>query len=152
MMPYFVGDILELPVTTTQDYTLFNVLEDYSIDLWKQQIGLIMSKHGFISFIVHPDYVIEPRKRKIYKALLDHLVRLREERDVWITTAGEVNRWWRQRAEMKLIGSDNNWEIEGSGKERARIAYATEEDGGLVLTLQGQADQKAHSVNLSRES
>jgi hypothetical protein len=151
VMPYFVGDILELPVTTTQDYTLFNILKDYSIDLWKQQIKLIMRKHGFISFIAHPDYVMEPRKGKTYEALLDHLVRLREEKDVWITTPGEVNRWWRQRAEMKLIGNGNKWQIEGPGKERARIAYATEEDGRLVLTLQGEVDQETHSVNLSRE-
>jgi hypothetical protein len=26
VMPFFIGDILELPVTTTQDYTLFNIL------------------------------------------------------------------------------------------------------------------------------
>src|SRR3977135_926180 len=26
VMPYFIGDILELPVTTTQDYTLFHLL------------------------------------------------------------------------------------------------------------------------------
>lgn len=46
VMPYFIGDILELPVTTVQDYTLFNILGDYSIDLWKRQIELIMAKHG----------------------------------------------------------------------------------------------------------
>src|SRR5207249_4000541 len=32
VMPYFVGKILELPVTTTQDYTLFHILNDYSIN------------------------------------------------------------------------------------------------------------------------
>ena len=52
---------------------------------------------------------------------------------------------------MNLIGNGNNWRIEGSGKERARIAYATEEDGRLVLTLQGEVDEKTHSVNLSKE-
>ena len=41
VMPYFVGKMLELPVTTTQDYTLFNILDDYSIDLWSKQINLI---------------------------------------------------------------------------------------------------------------
>ena len=30
VMPYFVGDILELPLTTAQDYTLFHILNDYS--------------------------------------------------------------------------------------------------------------------------
>ena len=33
VMPYFVGDLLELPLTTTQDYSLFHILGDYSISL-----------------------------------------------------------------------------------------------------------------------
>ena len=39
VMPYFIGKIVELPLTCTQDYTLFNILEDYSIELWKKQIA-----------------------------------------------------------------------------------------------------------------
>ena len=38
VMPYFLGNLLELPVTTTQDYCLFNILNDYSINLWERQI------------------------------------------------------------------------------------------------------------------
>ena len=30
VMPYFVGDLLELPLTTVQDYSLFHILNDYS--------------------------------------------------------------------------------------------------------------------------
>ena len=37
VLPYFVGKILELPVTTTQDYSLFHILNDYSMRLWKEQ-------------------------------------------------------------------------------------------------------------------
>jgi hypothetical protein len=146
VMPYFLGELLELPVTTTQDYTLFRILNDYSIGLWKRQIELIMKKHGLISFIVHPDYIIESRERSIYEELLRHLVRLKEERDVWITVPGEVNRWWRQRAEMTLVEDGNDWRIEGRGKERARIAYASEKEGRLVFTLQTEARQKALST------
>ena len=128
-MPYFVGKILELPVTTTQDYTLFNILNDYSIDLWKKQINLIMEKHGLISFIVHPDYVSGSRERTVYEALLAHLADLRKEKGIWIATPGEVDRWWRQRAEMKLVKDDLGWRIAGPGSERARIAYASQKDG-----------------------
>ncbi len=53
VVPYFIGKILELPVTTTQDYSLFHILKQYSIDLWKRQISQIMEKHGMASFIVH---------------------------------------------------------------------------------------------------
>ena len=42
----------------TQDYTLFHILNDYSTSLWKQQSELIMQKHGLMSFIVHPDYMM----------------------------------------------------------------------------------------------
>ena len=41
VMPYFIGDVLELPLTTTQDYSLFHILGDYSTTLWKRQIRLI---------------------------------------------------------------------------------------------------------------
>jgi hypothetical protein len=124
VMPYFVGNILELPVTTTQDYTLFHILRDYSIELWKQQMEIIMGKHGLISFIVHPDYIIEPRHRRVYEALLAYLCRVREENGLWIATPGEVSRWWRQRAQMRLLRSGDGWRIEGPGSERACLAYA----------------------------
>ena len=135
VMPYFLGDVLELPVTTTQDYTLFHILNDYSINLWKRQIELIMEKHGLISVVVHPDYIARPRERAIYEALLGYMNCLREEKGIWITTPGEVNRWWRQRAQMRLVENGDGWQIEGEGKERARIAYASEEDGRLVFSL-----------------
>lgn len=138
VMPYFLGDILEIPVTTTQDYTLFNILNDYSIDLWKRQIEIIMAKHGLMSFIVHPDYIGGLRERSVYEQLLSHLSGLREEKGIWITTPGEVNRWWRQRAAMKLVEQGGGWEIKGEGKERARVAYAQEEDGQFVVTLQDE--------------
>ena len=70
VMPYFIGKIVELPLTCTQDYTLFQILDDYSIDLWKQQIALLREHHGLISFIVHPDYIRERRAQDTYKALL----------------------------------------------------------------------------------
>ena len=38
VFPYFIGDILELPLTTTQDYMLFHILDSRSIDLWRDQI------------------------------------------------------------------------------------------------------------------
>ena len=141
VMPYFIGDILELPVTTTQDYMMFHLLDDYSIGLWKQQIELIMEKSGLISFIVHPDYIKEVRERAVYHELLAYLADLREKANLWITTPGEVNSWWRQRAAMTLVEDGSDLRIEGAGSERARIAYASEQGGRLIFTLKpGAAD------------
>ena len=136
VMPYFIGNILELPVTTTQDYSLFHILKDHSINLWKQQIDLIMEKHGLINVIIHPDYITAPRERKTFEELLGYLDKMRSEKSLWTALPNDVNSWWRQRAEMQLIEDANGLRIEGAGKERARIAYASEKDGRLVVTIQ----------------
>jgi hypothetical protein len=133
IMPYFVGDILELPVTTTQDYALFNYLNEYSMDLWKRQIELIMEQHGLVSFIIHPDYIAKSREWNVYESLLAHLAQLRGEKKLWIPMPGEVDRWWRQRAKMTLVEDDHGVRIEGQRSERARVAYAIEKDGKLAF-------------------
>jgi hypothetical protein len=125
VMPYFIGDILELPVTTIQDHSLFHILKDYSIELWRKQIGLILKQHGLISFIVHPDYIIGAREQATYRCLLAELSKLRSEKNVWIARPNDVNRWWRARAAMKLVRSGGQWSVEGPGRERARVAFAS---------------------------
>ena len=132
VMPYFIGKILELPVTTTQDYSLFHILKQYSIDLWKRQISQIMEKHGLASFIVHPDYVLESRTRDTYKSLLAYLLDLRSKGQIWAALPREVNQWWRARSQMKLARQGNNWAIEGPEKDKARVAYASLDGGRLV--------------------
>lgn len=146
VMPFFIGDILELPVTTTQDYMLFHVLKDYSINLWKQQIRMIMERAGFISLIVHPDYIMEPRARAVYEELLLHLCDLRANENLWIATPGDVNRWWRQRANMRIVEDGEELRIEGAGSERARIAYASEQDGRLIFTFQPEGAVERNSA------
>jgi hypothetical protein len=73
VMPYFIGNILELPVTTSQDHTVFHYLNSYSLNLWREQIRSILSKRGLISFIFHPDYLIDRRALDVYKELLVEL-------------------------------------------------------------------------------
>ena len=92
------------------------------------------------------------RDRVIYEELLAHLADLKEKKDLWITIPGEVNRWWRQRAEMKLVEDGEGWRIEGAGNERARIAYASEQDGQLIFTFQPAALDRVKSepVNTSK--
>ena len=58
-----------------------------------------------MSFIVHPDYIIEARARATFEALLDHLAHLRETENVWTALPREINAWWRQRAAMKLVNT-----------------------------------------------
>lgn len=134
VLPYYIGEILEIPLTTIQDYSLFNILQDYSIEIWKRQIELILEGYGLLSFNAHPDYLIDGRARHTYSCLLSHLKQIIAERDVWLALPGEVNRWWRDRSRMRLVPDGHRWKIEGPGKERARIAYARCE--GKRISLQ----------------
>jgi hypothetical protein len=112
-------------VTTTQDYFLLYILNHYSIDLWKREIEALMRANGLVSFIVHPDYLIEEeRSRKSYTALLDYLVALRSEHALWMALPLDVNKWWRKRSQMRLIAAPDGWTILGEGSEQARVAYA----------------------------
>jgi hypothetical protein len=139
IFPYFVGEMLEIPLTTTQDYTLFHLLGDYSLDLWKSQVKGILAKNGLISFIVHPDYIIEQRARKTYKDLLMFLRRDCETESIWFAVPGEIDRWWRQRSQMQLVRDGRHWKIIGDGCERAALAFARVEGSGLRYeTLSGR--------------
>jgi hypothetical protein len=135
VMPYFIGNLLELPLTTTQDYSLFHILRDYSIGLWRQQIEMILPNHGLVSFITHPDYLTGKRERDVYVELLTHLARLREERQVWIAPPSEIDRWWRHRHEMKLVPDGDWWRIEGPESAQARVACARVERGHVVYEV-----------------
>jgi hypothetical protein len=135
VLPYFIGDILELPITTIQDYTLFHVLDERSIDLWKSQMDLILRKNGLISFIVHPDYVIEGKTHSVYEALLSHLRDLCEKTPIWCALPSEIDAWWRARSKMSVAWDGHSWRIEGDDSGRAVLAFAKNVDGKLVYEL-----------------
>jgi len=142
VMPFFIGKILELPLTTTQDYSLFYILNDRSIDLWKTQLDLIRKQNGLMSFIAHPDYLINPRNRKVYEALLAYLQQMIAREKIWAALPGDVDRWWRARTQMKLVPCESGWEIVGPEKERARLAYAGLDGGRVTYEIAGVAREK----------
>jgi hypothetical protein len=130
--PYFIGDILEVPLTTIQDYTLFHVLNEHSINLWKKQVELILAKNGLASFIVHPDYITEEKELAVYKDLLAMLAELRKREALWFALPGEIDSWWRARSQMSIVKDNNSWRITGDGAERAVLAFAHIVDGQLI--------------------
>ena len=135
VMPFFIGSILELPVTTTQDYTLFHLLNQQSIDLWTTQIDRILKRHGLVSFIIHPDYIMEAATASVYERLLNHLRSLYRDHPIWFPLPAAVNSWWRARSKMFLVEDGDSWKIEGDDTGHAVLAYATNVDGNLVYEL-----------------
>lgn len=148
VMPYFIGKMIEVPITCTQDYTLFNILRDYSIDLWKKQINLITAHHGLVSILVHPDYVIEKRAQDVYRTLLGFLAEMRSRDHVWTPLPREVADWWQQRSQMTLVEENGKWHVEGPGRERARIAYACVEGDSVTYSMH---DKEEPAVSLDQQ-
>jgi hypothetical protein len=139
IFPYFNGELIEIPLTTIQDYSLFNILKDYSIDTWRKQCSIIADRYGLISFNIHPDYIIDEQPRNVYRDLLrfvnDELV---APRNAWIALPGQIAEWWRIRSELQVHRRDNEWQIEGAGSQDAVVAYAFIDAGELHFKLEGQ--------------
>jgi len=99
-------------------------LNERSIDLWKAQMELILGKNGLASFIVHPDYLMEPETGSVYGNLLEYLKNMREEGREWFSRPADVDSWWRARRNMSVEKIGNSWRIVGDGAERAVLANA----------------------------
>jgi len=133
--PYFVDEILELPLTTIQDHGMFHVLSVRSLNLWQQQIEAILAHYGLISFIVHPDYITNSAEREQYRQLLEYIARLRDEGSIWVALPAEINSWWRERSQLQLVPVGGSWEVRGRGSERACVAFATLVNGKVTYRI-----------------
>jgi hypothetical protein len=135
VFPYFVGKILEIPLTTCQDYSLFQILNDYSIDLWKQQLAMLRKRNGLMSFIAHPDYLIDAKARRVYESLLQYLQQMVAREKIWMALPGEVDQWWRARNQMRLVQINDQWAIEGPQSNKAKVAFAVLDGDGLTYEV-----------------
>lgn len=129
IMPFFFGDVVELPITLTQDHTVFEILRSPGIELWRRKTDWLREHHGLVNIIIHPDYVVEQRYLDRYEAFLAYLA---EHDDGWHALPRDAARWWRERAALS-IGRDSA--IAGQTGFAASVAYASERDGRLVVDL-----------------
>lgn len=127
--PYFLGDVVELPLTLTQDHTIFEILRQDSIDLWVQKSEWIMANHGLINVLVHPDYVLREDRLAIYDQFLAWLS---AQGGGWHALPHEVASWWRARAAIER-GSGDAAEGDEPWAARATVALASERQGGIVI-------------------
>jgi hypothetical protein len=48
---------VELPYTLVQDFTLFVLMKEKTIDVWKKKVDWIVQKEGMVLLNTHPDYM-----------------------------------------------------------------------------------------------
>lgn len=94
---------VELPYTLPQDFTLFVLMQEESIDIWKKKLDWIAEHGGMALINVHPDYMnfddkdlgLEEYPVQIYKEFLEY-IKSKYEGQYWNVLPGEMARFWRE--------------------------------------------------------
>jgi peptidoglycan/xylan/chitin deacetylase (PgdA/CDA1 family) len=121
VFPYFIGPVVELPVTLAQDHTLFEILGHKDISMWKRKLDWIEERSGMALLLVHPDYMIKGEQLKFFDEFLNCL---RDKKGFWHARPVELSRWWRDR-DRSTIEYDRRGRahIKGPVNPRALIRF-----------------------------
>ncbi len=97
------GDgFIELPYTLPQDFTLFVLMQEKNIDIWKKKLDWIVKHGGMALLITHPDYMdfgqgtgFEEYPVRYYQELLDY-IRSEYEGQYWHALPREMAAFWKE--------------------------------------------------------
>lgn len=136
IFPFFIDDLVELPITLVQDHTVWEILRRDPIELWAPKTVWIARHHGLVNIIVHPDYVVSPERLATYEQFLVFL-RQRLDRDGgWHALPRDVAQWWRAREGLAVTRSDGEVGItgrDGAPAEEATVAWVREEGQEIII-------------------
>ncbi|MBI5470773.1 MAG: hypothetical protein HY961_00365 [Ignavibacteriae bacterium] len=123
IFPFFIKNMVELPITITQDHTLLEILQADSIDLWKKKASWLIENHGLVNIIVHPDYMLTEKNLKFYEEFLQFIA---SQNDLWIALPKDVAQWWRERAASSVTYMPGcEPKIHGPAREQGTVVWAT---------------------------
>lgn len=94
---------VEIPYTLPQDHTLFVILREKNIQIWKDKLDWIIEKGGMALLNTHPDYMrfnggkcsLEEYPAEMYADLLNH-IKSRYAGQYWQPVAGDMARFWKE--------------------------------------------------------
>jgi hypothetical protein len=127
--PYFLGNMVELPLTMPQDHTLYEILGHKDLSLWDRKADWISQVGGLVLINVHPDYITTQERLRQYE---EFLCRMKERRRMWHAIPKEIARWWRDRDASVLVARDGKPAIEGPASNRATVAQLSIGGAGII--------------------
>jgi hypothetical protein len=120
-LPFFNGELVELPMTLRQDHTLFVILGEQDETAWVRKANFLRERGGMALIDTHPDYLVEER---IFNAYAGFLERYSDDATAWQALPREVSAWWRRRAESWLEYDGSAWQVVGPAELEGRVTFA----------------------------
>lgn len=117
-LPFFIGDVVELPITLPMDHTLFELLGEVDGRLWTEKAGFLRDRGGLALMLTHPDYMTSETVRSAYETFLETTA---QDGTAWHALPQEVASWWRRRDASTLRRRDDGWEIVGDAEADGRV-------------------------------
>ncbi len=112
---------VELPYTLPQDFTLFVIMEEETIDIWKRKLDWLVENGGMVLMTTHPDYMNFKEKResldeypvKLYREFLDH-IKSKYEGEYWSALPKDIASFW--KSNMSKTASIQSLPYRGDNK------------------------------------
>ena len=102
---------VELPYTMPQDSTLFIMMKEKGIEIWKEKLDWIAERGGMVMLTTHPDYVAFDGKptfdtypAQYYKQFLNY-VKSRYEGQYWHVLSCDMAKFWANNKHKKVHDS-----------------------------------------------
>lgn len=145
ILPFMLGDVVELPITLVQDHTLLEILRHSTPQIWIAKSEWVIEHHGLINLITHPDYLDTPQRIAIYDRFLSFLA---AQREGWHALPCEVARWWRTRMRLGCEPTPDGARIVGDHDGRATVAWASRApNGDLRLDVQPKSPKRTQAAS-----
>jgi hypothetical protein len=116
--PYFLGSMVELPMTMPQDHTLFEILKQTDIGIWKQKAEWLAEQGGIVVINVHPDYMLTDERLRFFE---EFLRMMKTMPGMWHVLPKDAAQWWRERHATGLRIQDGVPVLSGPGAARAVV-------------------------------
>ncbi len=119
-LPFFIDGTVELPLTISQDHTMFVILRHPDEQAWVEKAEFLRSRGGMALLVTHPDYLTDD---VILQAYGRFLARFADDGSAWKALPREVSDWWRRRAASSLERTGSEWRVVGPAALDARIEF-----------------------------
>lgn len=138
IFPFWVSEngtnkgYVELPYTLPQDFTLFILMEEKNIDIWKKKLDWLASNGGMVLLDTHPDYMKDKGDISNEKYLIDYYRELLEyiktkyKGQYWSVLPKDISKFWSlnysaQLQETSVRGFDVPTEKRGKMASKKKI-------------------------------